>query len=327
MRGLARSGLRLLSVRLTVVASVGLFALLANVAGAVDGGALDRTFGSAGAKVIDLGKTEGGFGLAVRPDGNLVLVGTQQSPGENAKAIVDRLAPDGTPDPAFGNGGVVVVPSFGAFSVALQNDGRIVVGGATDVPGLALMRLLPDGRLDTSFGTAGRATADVGGYADTAGLAIQPGGKIVAVGRASPPGSFEPGDFAVARFNANGSLDSSFAGSGRVRTDFGGNEDALDVALQPDGKIVVVGGPGNLRRAMGGRALRPERNPGPVVRRRRQGRDRLRRWSARRFRSNPPARREARRRRLARRARRTSEPGHRPRPLLAGRIVGRELQR
>jgi uncharacterized delta-60 repeat protein len=106
------------------------------------------------------------------------------------------------------------------------------------------MRLLPDGRTDTSFGAGGRSTADVGGYGTTFALAIQSDGKIVAVGRASPPSSFDPGDFGVARFNADGSLDPSFAGNGRVRNDFGGAEDALDVALQPDGKIVVVGGPG-----------------------------------------------------------------------------------
>jgi len=291
MRGLVRVGLRVSSVRLVLVASVVLVAPLANIAGAVNGGRLDPTFGSSGTRVIDLGGAEGGFGLAVQPDGKVVLVGVQQPlPGENAKAIVVRLSPEGSLDPTFGNGGVVVVPSASGFAVALQPDGKIVVGGTSSSgPGLAVMRLLPDGRMDTSFGAGGRATANVGGYGTAFALAIQSDGKIVAVGRASPPGSFDPGDFGVARFNADGSLDSSFAANGRVRTDFGGGEDALDVALQPDGKIVVVGGPGGLRRAVGGRALRPEREPRPVVRQGRQGRHRFRRRSARRLWRRPPA--------------------------------------
>jgi uncharacterized delta-60 repeat protein len=246
MRGVVGVGLRLRSGRLALFASVMVVALLANVAGAVNGGRLDATFGSGGTRVVDVGGTEAGFGLAVQPDGKLVLVGGQQpsSPGEAAKAIVVRLTPEGSLDPTFGSGGVVMVPCAAGFAVALQTDGKIVVGGAICGPGLAVIRLLSDGRLDTSFGTAGRASADVGGYGTTFALAMQPDGKIFAVGRASAPSSFDPGDFAVARFNSDGSLDSSFAGNGRVRTDFGGGEDAMDVALQPDGKVVVVGGPG-----------------------------------------------------------------------------------
>jgi uncharacterized delta-60 repeat protein len=125
VKGLGRVRPRLRSVRLVLAASLVLVALLVNVAGAVNGGRLDPTFGSDGTRVVNLGGTEGGFGLAVQPDGNLVLVGVQQpSPGENAKAIVVRLTPDGSLDPAFGNGGVVVVPSAGGYAVALQKTGR-----------------------------------------------------------------------------------------------------------------------------------------------------------------------------------------------------------
>jgi uncharacterized delta-60 repeat protein len=216
-----------------------LASLLASVAGAAGGGEFDPSFGSAGKKVVDLGRTEEAFDLVVQPDGKLVLAGSR----DHAQALVIRLNPDGSPDSSFGNGGVVVVPVALGFAVALQADGKILLG-AGSFGDLAVLRLLPDGRIDTGFGRGGWAFADFGGYDVTFALAVQPDRKVVAVGRTNVPPSTEAGDFAVARFNADGSLDASFDGDGKVRTDFGGAEDALDVALQQDGKIVVAGAPG-----------------------------------------------------------------------------------
>jgi uncharacterized delta-60 repeat protein len=233
-----RVGVRLERL-LVFVMPFALASLLVSAAGGAGGGQFDPSFGSGGKKVVDLGHTEEAFDLAVQPDGKLVLAGTR----DHSQALVVRLNPDGSPDSSFGNGGVVVVPVALGFAVALQADGKILVG-AGSFGDLAVLRLLPDGRVDTAFGSEGRAFANFGGADVAFALTIQPDGKIVAVGRTNLPPSTEAGDFAVARFNPDGGLDASFDGDGRVRTDFGVAEDALDVVLQSDGKIVVVGAPG-----------------------------------------------------------------------------------
>ena len=93
------------------------------------------------------------------------------------------------------------------------------------------------GDLDPSFSGDGKLTTDFG-VGGASGVALQGDGKIVAVGDSG-------GDFALARYNPDGSLDPSFAGDGMQTTDFGRDfEGASDVALQPEGKIVVVGGGG-----------------------------------------------------------------------------------
>jgi len=130
----------------------------------------------------------------------------------------------------------------GAGGVALQADGKIVVAGGADTLGgaFALVRYNADGSLDTSFDGDGIVITDFTAGVDSAsaGLVIQPDGKIVAAGHAGGA------DFALARYNTNGSLDTAGfgGGTGKVTTDFGGGPDvAFGVALQADGKIVLVG--------------------------------------------------------------------------------------
>ncbi|MEX2140431.1 MAG: autotransporter-associated beta strand repeat-containing protein [Pirellulales bacterium] len=100
--------------------------------------------------------------------------------------------------------------------------------------------MLAAGDLDTTFGVGGVALTDFGSLDDEAtAVAVQPDGKLVVVGYATNDGN---SDFAIARYNLNGSLDTSFSGDGLQTTDFGFPLDqAADVAIQPDGKIVVVG--------------------------------------------------------------------------------------
>jgi len=126
-----------------------------------------------------------------------------------------------------------------AHAVALQPDGKIVVAGSSSDGGFALARYHPDGSLDSSFGTEGVVLTDVGGEARA--LVLQADGKIVVAG--SGAGSSNA-DFALARYNANGSLDDTFGVAGLVLTDLSGNgtdQAASALVLQPDGKIVVVG--------------------------------------------------------------------------------------
>ena len=127
--------------------------------------------------------------------------------------------------------------------MALQGDGKIVAVGYLDGAGsgsdsdFALARYNPNGSLDTSFSGDGKQTTDFGGVDDWAkGVALQADGKIVVVGEA-----VSGCDFALARYNPNGSLDTSFSGDGKQTTDFGGIDRANGVALQANGKIVAVG--------------------------------------------------------------------------------------
>jgi len=147
-------------------------------------------------------------------------------------------------DPSFGTGGLVTTDFGGrgdfGLAVALQSDGKIVAAGNSSAVGVfsvnfALARYNANGTLDPTFGTGGTVLTSFGGpLSAAADVAVQPDGKIVAVGIAGS-------DFGTARYNADGTLDSAFGVGGLVTTDFGGSEQANGVALQPDGKIIVVG--------------------------------------------------------------------------------------
>ena len=156
-------------------------------------------------------------------------------------------AAPGDPDSGLdGDGQVTTDFGSGDFAedVAVQEDGKIVVVGGTYVSNnldFALVRYNPNGTLDATFGSGGKVTTPVGPSDDRAwALAIGPDGKIVVAGQAQ---NGTNGDFALARYNPNGTLDNTFDGDGKVLTDFGSgaDESAHDVGLQPDGKIVVAG--------------------------------------------------------------------------------------
>ena len=122
-------------------------------------------------------------------------------------------------------------------------DGRVLAAGSTyngSDTDFALARYKPTGALKTNFGTGGIVTTDFGSGNDVANaLLVDANGKIVVVGSASNGSDL---DFAVARYNADGSLDTSFDTDGKVTTDFGsGDDSARAVAVQPDGKLVVAG--------------------------------------------------------------------------------------
>ncbi len=156
------------------------------------------------------------------------------------EALESRIAPSaGHLRRPFGPTGIVTTDFTGPTSdrggdVAIQADGKIVVVGSAGRQ-FALARYNSGGSLDTSFDGDGKVTTNFGGFAFASGVALQPDGKIVAVGGSG-------GNFALARYNSNGSLDTNFDGDGKVLTDFGGSESARAVAIQPNGKIVAAGG-------------------------------------------------------------------------------------
>src|SRR5215216_1351953 len=156
------------------------------------------------------------------------------------------LAAAGSLDPMFsGDGRQTTVFGPGnsrAEAVAIQPDGKIVAVGTAAGARFAVARYSLNGSLDPTFSGDGRHTTDFAG--DRAGAyagAIQADGRIVVVGTAGASGPL-PGNFALARYNPNGSLDKSFSGDGKQTTDFGGYDGATGVALQANGKIVAAGG-------------------------------------------------------------------------------------
>ena len=224
-------------------------------------GDLDTTFGHGGRVLSNFGGSQGSndfaYAMALQPDGKIVTAGFRYfgNSSEGADMLVARYNSDGTLDNSFGSGGRVTT-DFGltdvARGVAIQADGKIVVAGSTydlfPVFGeYALARYNPDGSLDSSFGSGGLVTSFFGGLGCAGNaLALQADGKIVVAGEKTISFIFgDDGsnlDFAVARYNTDGSLDSAFGTGGVATTDyFQLNDTAAAVRVQPDGKIVAVG--------------------------------------------------------------------------------------
>ncbi|WP_308380028.1 calcium-binding protein [Streptomyces sp. ISL-43] len=240
--GSAAAGRRLVRAGRSLAVAAGLALALSlpgtTLAAAADG---NLSFGTGNNAAIFSHINDEAFAVAVQPDGKTIAAG--HSGGDFA---LTRYNPDGSLDSTFGPGGRVTT-DFGsqfesANGVAVQPDGKIVAVGRTGSGGgdFALARYNTNGDLDSIFDTDGRVTTDFSGQFESAnGVAVQPDGKIVAVGRTSSGG----GDFALARYNTNGSLDTTFDTDGRVTTDFnsGYGDEAHAVAVQADGKIIAAG--------------------------------------------------------------------------------------
>jgi uncharacterized delta-60 repeat protein len=218
-------------------------------------GHLDGNFGSGGKVMTNFTRGwDAASSLALQPDGKIVVAG---SAGDaNPRFALARYLRDGTLDASFHGDGRVTTDltkgSDGAADVAIQLDGQIVVAGVAGDPEgsdtkFALLRYNPDGTLDANFGKGGQVLTDfTAGFDVAAGLEIQTDGKIVAAGAATELGEEgqppQTSGFAVARYNPDGTLDSSFGEGGKVITEFSaGLDQASDLALQVDGKIVAAG--------------------------------------------------------------------------------------
>jgi uncharacterized delta-60 repeat protein len=224
-------------------------------------GSLDSTFGSKGIVTFNFtsaSNTEAGA-VAVQPNGKIVVSGWV----EGDFALV-RFNTNGSLDTGFGSGGSARIhfPS-GAIKephnsgsqvrLVIQPDGKLVASGTVDLTTsqdsfAALARVNGNGTLDGSFGSGGEVTAALGSSASLAtGLALQSDGKFVVAGSSWSP---RP-DLALARFNSNGTPDSTFNGNGLLVVDISAapyNADShffenclTDVAIQGDGKIVAAG--------------------------------------------------------------------------------------
>jgi uncharacterized delta-60 repeat protein len=193
-------------------------------------------------------------GVAVQSDGKIVAAGAVcQSPEGTCNVAAFRLQTTGQFDPSFAWGGEIVVPmgyNSSVSSIAIDGaDGSILIAGgakasANDQATFSLLRLTSSGWPDSTFGSSGKAFARFSnGSAVADAMALQSTGKIVLAGRAARNGS---NDMALARFNHNGSLDTTFGNGGEVTTPFNlgstpGSSDISAIAVQSTDAIVVGG--------------------------------------------------------------------------------------
>jgi uncharacterized delta-60 repeat protein len=207
-------------------------------------GDLDASFGGDGWETTDLGQVDRAQDVAIQADGKIVVAGWTQTPG-SADFAVARYNADGTLDGSFGEAGKVTTSLSGradkAFAVAVQPDGAIVVAGFTwsdlqERRAFGLVRYASDGAVDTTFGTDGLVVTNLTPRVDRAAAVAIRNERIVVAG------TVYPGDFAVARYKSDGSLDTSFSGDGIQTVDFDGARDIVrGLALQASGMIVVSG--------------------------------------------------------------------------------------
>lgn len=220
----------------------------------------DTSFGNGGALTTSFG---GNFAAAsaimIQPDGKILVAGTVDFNPDNPTSGLDfalaRYTANGTLDATFGKGGKVVFDFFGSFDQAngavLQPDSKIIVVGSTSYDsfnrdiGFALVRFNADGSTDFGFGTGGKQITDFfGAGANANGIVLQPDGKFVVAGTASDSATRPVAtDIAVARYNADGSLDATFGTGGQTAIPFAASatEQGNALALSDDGKIVVAG--------------------------------------------------------------------------------------
>lgn len=209
-------------------------------------GLLDTSFGTGGITVTDiLGGNNQAHSIALQPDGKILLAGFYNDGIDDDFAVV-RYDSTGAPDITFGVGGIVVTDFTGgadvARTVAVQSDGKIVVGGWASISinlDFAIARYNTNGTPDLTFDTDGFNTTAIGVDDQGYTVIIQPDGKILLTG-VSNNGTDQ--DFALVRYNTNGSPDISFDTDGIVTTDFFvGNDLAYSSDIQSDGKILAAG--------------------------------------------------------------------------------------
>jgi uncharacterized delta-60 repeat protein len=199
---------------------------------------LDATFAGSGKTLIGFGGVySAAYAVAIQSDGRIVVAGVTNDASNDSGLALARLNTDGSLDLSFGVNGKITTPGVdNASAVAIQSDGKILAAGGYSE--FELARYNTNGSLDTSFGTNGIAKALLGTSAGAQAVGIQLDGKIVVSGHFQTSG---PEQFALARFNTNGTLDSSFGNAGAVLTTIEAGCAAYGAGIQPDGKSVATG--------------------------------------------------------------------------------------
>ncbi|HRH69444.1 MAG TPA: T9SS type A sorting domain-containing protein [Flavobacteriales bacterium] len=218
-------------------------ALLAHAQGP---GELDPSFGTDGIVFANIGNSlDDARDVIVQPDGKILVLGTCIPGSGSGSLALQRYTATGALDPTFNGTGRLVCGFYGVGwwsfgqALALRPDGRILAAGRSSGPPntrIAIMGIMPDGTMDTSWGDEGQAVTDVSTTTDDiTAIALQDDGKLVAA-------CLRGSNYTVVRYLTDGSLDPSFGGDGIVLDDFGGGSNAVyDVTIDADGRIVVAG--------------------------------------------------------------------------------------
>jgi len=207
-------------------------------------GSLDKSFSGDGIATTDFYinyYSDQGYSIALQSNQKIVVAGNTGD-FDNPEYTTVRYNADGSIDNTFSGDGMLS-NGFKIASVAISKNGKIIVGGS-DNSNFELARYSLNGDPDNSFDKDGKLTGNINsGYTIYKSIAFQKDGKIVTAGRTWNGSNF---DFAIARYNTDGSPDNTFNGDGANTTDFTSKDDyANSVAIQADGKIVVAGSSGD----------------------------------------------------------------------------------
>jgi len=201
-------------------------------------GTLDNSFGNEGI-VIGQGYTGYAYAAAIQKDGKIIAAGRGTYKTEGGILLV-RYNTDGTPDPSFGEQGIVITNLMGPiddpYSLVLQEDGKILVAGEIGKGfDAGVIRYLPDGTPDSSFGENGGIFTDLGDKEYVSSMALQPDGKIIVAGIQGTRKAF------TVRYLPDGSLDESYGNGGNVITTMQYASSINCITVQPNGKIIIAG--------------------------------------------------------------------------------------
>lgn len=212
-------------------------------------GTPDNTFGNAGYVTTSVLNNATASALVIQPDGKIVVGGHgMNSMPDGTAFVLLRYNVNGTLDQTFGNSGVVVVDiatgsGLGALdilnTIKLQSDGKIIAAGVSG-PNVAIARVAPNGIIDSSFGTAGIVTNNYASAGNSVfnDIALQPDGKIVAVGSAFDAHA----NVLIVKYDNTGKEDVAFGSNGVLISSLSQqNSYATSILLQGDGKIMIGG--------------------------------------------------------------------------------------
>ncbi len=204
-------------------------------------GSLDPSFGNKGVQTATFFNNANtleaqGKVVLTSTNGNIFNVIQVSNQSNTSYTRIAKYLPDGRPDSTYGNAGYSNAVNVNAAGAVMQGDKIIVAGskgGVLGNNGVALARYTANGRLDSTFGVNGKVPEP---FSQANAIVLQ-GNKIVVAGYI---GGYPIGDFALARYTANGSLDSTFGVNGKVITDLGGDDFANAIAVQGN-EIIVAG--------------------------------------------------------------------------------------
>ena len=214
-------------------------------------GELDSSFGENGISISNFTDLDIDIvtAIAIQSDGRILIAGYIVNVYNDRSLLIACYTSDGKVDDSFGDNGKVI-ESFGtnysyATSIAIQQDNKIIIGGGFDTfyEEFLVARYMPDGIIDSSFGTNGWVHTDFGNYDDYINaVAIQKDGKVIAGGLTGRNGTYKNENIALIRYNQDGSIDDAFGNHGKTVSYFQGNNSAIKSIYIQDNKKIVAGG-------------------------------------------------------------------------------------